>query len=65
MNEYENAADQVSLRMAEEIVATWRSMDTSPRRAQLKATIKVAIGRAITEALIITTNDELNGYKDG
>lgn len=52
-------ADEVSLRMAEEIAKMWRSIDESPRRAQHKARIQLAIGKAIVDALIATTKEEM------
>lgn len=59
MNRTLSVADEISLRMAEEIAKTWRSIDESPRRAQHKAKIQIAIGKAIVDALIATTAEEM------
>lgn len=54
--------DQVqefSARMAEEIAGHWRCIDQSPRRAHHKSMIKVAIGSAIVNAIMATTEEEM------
>lgn len=54
--------DQVqefSARMAEEIAKHWACIDQSPRRAHHKAMIKTAIGSAIVNALMLTTEEEM------
>ena len=54
-----SVTDELTLRLAEEITKFYRSFDISPRRAQHKAAIQVAIGRAITEQLVIATKREM------
>lgn len=47
--------------IAELITKTWASFDRSPRRAQIKEQLRVAIATAIVEELITTNDEEMRG----
>lgn len=51
--------DEITLRFAEEVAKTWRSIDQSPRRAQHKARMQVAFGRVIVDAIAIVNDEEM------
>jgi hypothetical protein len=53
--------DEMSLRMAREIVQTWRSFRDPKREPQIKARIQVAIAKLIVDELLAETNHELRG----
>jgi hypothetical protein len=47
--------------IAESITKRWASFDRSPRRAEIKEALRIAVASAVTEQLIITNDEERRG----
>lgn len=56
-----NALDEITARLAEEITKRWASFDRSPRRSEIRDTLRNSIATAIVNQLVITTDEEMRG----
>lgn len=53
--------DEFTGGLAETITKQWASFDRSPRRAEIRESLRIAIHKAIVQELIVTNDEEMRG----